>query len=248
MISVAIAYYNGGKYINEQLDSILCQLGEKDEVIISVDKAEDGSLPMLLERAERDCRIRLLEGPGKGVISNFENAMKNCRGDVIFLSDQDDIWEAHKVRKVLWAMKKSGAACVLHNAVQIDGHGHIIDEPDLFTMRSSNSGIIKNLVKNSYMGCCMAFHSRLLSVIFPIPKEAYMHDYWIGTAAEMNGGVALIREPLLRYRRHGENVTNMHHGSAAFMMKKRLDLLKCLIILKKRSQTAAKMTGRKDQK
>ena len=95
-ISVAMAYYNGGTYIEEQMDSILSQLGEKDEVIVSVDGASDGSKPLLLKMSEVDSRIHIVKGPGKGVVRNFENAIRHCNGDIIYLSDQDDIWKPDK--------------------------------------------------------------------------------------------------------------------------------------------------------
>ena len=234
MISVALAYYNGKKYIKEQLDSILMQLEPEDEVIISVDGAEDGSRQLLEEWAAGDGRIRLTKGPGQGVIRNFEHALGLCRGDYIFLSDQDDIWEKNKVKKVLRAFSRSDAMAVLHNASQVDGHGKPNGQPDLFTIRKSNTGILKNFIKNSYVGCCMAFRRELLPLILPIPGYMYMHDYWIGTTAELTGGVALIKEPLIRYRRHGENVTMMHHGSPAAMLKKRWNIIRGLFVLRRR--------------
>ena len=63
-ISVAMAYYNGGMYIEEQMDTILTQLGAQDEVIVSVDGASDGSKPLLLKMAEEDKRIHVIKGPG----------------------------------------------------------------------------------------------------------------------------------------------------------------------------------------
>lgn len=99
-ISVAMAYYNGGMYIEEQMDTILTQLGEQDEVIVSVDGASDGSKPLLLKMAEEDKRIHVIKGPGKGVVKNFENAIRHCSGEIIYLSDQDDIWKPDKVKKV----------------------------------------------------------------------------------------------------------------------------------------------------
>lgn len=101
-------------------------------------------------------------------------------------------------------------------------------------MRGSRSGILKNLVKNSYVGCCLAFRKELIPVLLPIPEKMYMHDYWIGTAAELCGGVGLLREPLIGYRRHGGNVTELRHGSLLFMIKKRMNILWCLLLLKKR--------------
>ena len=148
-LSVAMAYYNGKKYINEQLSSILGQLGPEDELVISVDGAEDGSYDLLDEWIMRDERLILVKGPGRGVVRNFEHAIKQCSGDVIFLSDQDDIWKPGKVRKVLWAFEKSGALCILHNALPVDEEGRPNGESDLFRLRKSRRGILKNFVKNS---------------------------------------------------------------------------------------------------
>lgn len=248
-LSVALAYYNGGKYIEEQLYSIFPQLGEQDEVVISSDGTEDGSGSLLEELAQKESRLRILQGPGKGVVKNFEYAITQCRGDVIFLADQDDIWKEGKVGRVLQVMKKQKASAVIHNGCIIDGNGNLMDVPTLFELRSTGAGIMKNLIKNSYIGCCMAFRRELLPIILPIPEYMYMHDYWIGTAAEYKRGVALIEEPLLLYRRHGDNVTQMHRGSVPFMLKKRAGMLRGCLLLKKRIKASREKekTGRRNE-
>lgn len=233
-VSVAMAFYNGKKYIDEQLDSILPQLSPEDEVIISVDGAEDGSASLLKQRAKEDGRIRISAGPGQGVVRNFEHAISLCRGDVIFLCDQDDIWEKRKVKTVLHVLEKTGKTAALHNAALVDSDGIFTEDPDMFTLRKSSTGILKNFIRNSYVGCCMAFRKELVPLILPIPEKMYMHDYWIGTAAELTGGVALVKKPLIRYRRHDSNVTGLSHGSLSFMIKKRLSILICLVTLMKR--------------
>ena len=182
-ISVAMAYYNGGMYIEEQMDTILTQLSEQDEVIVSVDGASDGSKPLLLKMAEEDKRIHVIKGPGKGVVKNFENAIRHCSGEIIYLSDQDDIWKPDKVKKVNEAFLNPKVKAVLHDAQIVDECGNPTGAEGLFANRGSRKGILKNLIKNSYVGCCMAFRRELIPVICPIPKEMYMHDYWIGTAA-----------------------------------------------------------------
>ena len=115
-ISVALAYYNGGKYIEKQVYSILGQLGEEDELIISIDDAADGSMELLERMAGQDARIRLLQGPGQGVVKNFENAIAACGGEIIFLSDQDDIWKKNKVDRVMKAFRERavlyGIVCI----------------------------------------------------------------------------------------------------------------------------------------
>lgn len=239
-ISVAMAYYNGGAYIEEQIESILSQLGEKDEVILSVDGATDGSKPLLFKMADADQRIHVIKGPGKGVVKNFENAIRHCSGDIIYLSDQDDVWKPDKVERVNAAFADSEVKAVLHDAEIVDENGIATGAESLFVMRGSRAGRIKNLIKNSYVGCCMAFRKELIPVICPIPKEMYMHDYWIGTAAEYMGRVCFLEEPLIGYRRHSSNVTQMTHGSLRFMIKKRLDILRCLGLLKKRVRETEK--------
>jgi len=235
MISVALAYYNGGKYIEKQLYSILGQLGPEDEVVLSVDDASDGSAGLLERMAGDDGRIRLLEGPGLGVVKNFEYAISACRGEIIFLSDQDDLWKENKVKKVMKAFENSDIDVVLHNAELIDGNEILQCGATMFDYRQSRTGLLKNLLKNSYVGCCMAFRSRIRPVILPIPDSMYMHDYWIGTAGEMMGGTGMLKECLIQYRRHEENVTEMKHGSVSFMIRKRISMLRCLRILKKRA-------------
>ena len=98
--SVVIAYYNGKEYIKEQAESILGQLGAEDELIISVDSDQDGSGELLREMAENDGRLKLIRGPGQGVVKNFQNGLLHCTGDLVFLADQDDVWLPQKVEKV----------------------------------------------------------------------------------------------------------------------------------------------------
>lgn len=228
-ISVALAYYDGAEYIEEQLTSILSQLSDRDEVILSVDRAFDGSMDMLRGFEEQDKRIFITNGPSKGVVKNFEHAIKMCSGDIIFLSDQDDVWLPDKVKTVRKAFRDKEVMAVLHDAKIVDEHLNEV-EPSFFKLRGSGTGFFKNLWKNSYIGCCMAFRREMTEYILPIPEDMYMHDYWIGATAECMGRVELIDEPLILYRRHSANVTDMKHGSLFFMLEKRWNML--LLLLK----------------
>lgn len=227
-VSVALAYYDGAEYIKEQLTSILSQLEEQDEVILSVDRALDGSMDMLREWEQKDKRIFITKGPGKGVIQNFEHAILMCSGDIIFLSDQDDVWLPGKVKRVKRAFHDKAVMAVLHDA-KIVNENLEETEPSFFALRGSATGFFKNLWKNSYVGCCMAFRKEIVSDILPFPASIYMHDYWIGATAECLGKVELIEEPLILYRRHSNNVTEMKHGSLFFMLEKRWNMLITLL-------------------
>ena len=205
MISVALAAYEGERYIEEQLRSILPQLAKEDEIIVSDDKP-GGMTEIIVRRlAEEDARVRYVEGPGKGVAANFINAIRHSKGDKIFLADQDDVWLPDKVQHVMEAFE-NGASLVLHNAYVTDENLQIT-HPSFFALRGSKPGLVHNLLKNSYMGCCMAFDRKLLKKIMPMPKAVPMHDQWIGLIAEIYGKPVFLDVPLLYYRRHEGNVT-----------------------------------------
>ena len=84
--------------------------------------------------------------------------------------------------------------------------------------------MLANIRKNSYIGCCMAFRRELLEYILPFPESLPMHDQWIGLLAEKHGSVRLLRTPLIRYRRHGDNATKQTHANAAQMLKWRAEI------------------------
>ena len=220
MVSVAMAFYNGKTYIEEQIDSILRNLKEKDELVISVDDDSDGSDQILKKRAQADMRIRVVKGPGNGVVPNFQNALQHCRGDIIFIADQDDVWKEKKVSKVLEVFQDPDVMCVVHNAEIVDGN-LVPSGETTFQWRESGTGFWKNMKKNSYIGCCMAVRKEILKKVLPIPEKVWIHDQWIGLLTEQLGTVVFLEEPLLLYRRHGENVTELTHGTVSSMIKKR---------------------------
>ena len=203
-ISVVLAAYNGEKYICAQLSSVLSQLGENDEVIVS----DDNPAGKTKEAVESlgDSRIIYTEGEGKGVIRNFENALCKAHGDIIFLCDQDDVWLPGKVDTVTAAIQ-SGCDLVLHDASVTDENLNIMDE-SYFKTHGSNGSFVKNIIKNSFVGCCMAFTRPVLECALPFPENVPMHDWWIALIAMKKGyRVKLIDTPLILWRRHGGNVT-----------------------------------------
>lgn len=205
MISVALAAYNGENYIEDQIRSILSQLSHTDEIIISDDNPGHATERIVRRMMEEDGRIVYVEGKSKGVVANFANAIRYTHGDKIFLCDQDDIWLPEKVKRCMEEFDK-GADLILHNCYVTDEQLKITDY-SFFSSRGSKKGVVRNIVKNSYMGCCMAFDRKLLRHILPIPAGIPMHDQWIGIIGEIYGKVALIDMPLIYYRVHGDNVT-----------------------------------------
>jgi glycosyltransferase involved in cell wall biosynthesis len=230
MISVCVATYNGEAFIQDQLISVLTQLSPDDEVIISDDTSTDATL--LKIQTLNDHRIKILPATTKlGILKNFERAITHASGDYIFLCDQDDIWLQNKVVRTMESLQDniltvSDCKVVDENLAEI--------HPSFFAIRGSVSGFIKNLIKNSYLGCCMAFRKELLPSILPIHHSAPMHDMWIGMIAETVGKVGFIREPLILYRRHGKNASPTAEKSnfSLYQQIKFRMVLFCLVILR----------------
>lgn len=225
-VSVAMATYNGEKYIKEQIDSILINLKEDDELVISDDGSTDKTIEII--NSYRDDRIKVLEGPKKGIKQNFENAIKNTNGEIIFISDQDDVWMPNKVEKTLSIYEKEEVTLVIHDCEIVDKDLNCIDK-SFFEFRKSGKGKIKNIWKNTYIGCCMSFKKEIKEKILPIPNDIYMHDQWIGLTNEKYGKSYFLNEKLIKYRRHGENNDELKRKSLGEMIKNRTNLMKNLM-------------------
>ena len=226
-VSVAVATYNGEKYIAKQLESILDEIGEQDEIVISDDGSTDRTLAIIREFMQSDARVHLLNGPKQGVKKNFEHAIRGCVGEYIFLCDQDDIWISGKVAKVLQTFETEKCSLVIHDAVVVEEDGETVILPSFYEERGSKAGAFKNVWKNSYIGCCMAFNRELLDKILPIPNNIEMHDQWIGVINDLDGnGTIFIPDKFLYYRRHGKNASSMKHYGIAKMIRNRLVFVK----------------------
>lgn len=216
MISVCLTTYNGAHFIHAQLLSILNQLGNHDEVLIADDGSTDNTVAIV--DAVADPRVRwVAKGGNLGVVKNFERVLLAAKGDYIFLSDQDDVWLPGKVEACVVALEN--ALMVVTDCKVVDSNLNTMAS-SFFDLRKSGVGIFKNIVRNSYLGCCMAFHKDLLRYAMPMPASVPMHDMWLGLIAETKGKVCFLSEPLLLYRRHESNASPTAEKSSFSLYKK----------------------------
>lgn len=196
-----MAAYNGEQFIERQLHSILVQLSEGDEVIVSDDSSTDRTLQVVNGLA--DTRIRVVQNRHKrGPAGNFETAIEQATGEFIILSDQDDIWLPDKVKDISQLLVNNDL--VLTDCEIIDQNGKRLHS-SFFAMRGSKRGFWHNLFRNSYIGCCMAFRREVLEYALPFPRTIFLHDWWIGLLVELRGRIVLYEKPLIKYVRHGNN-------------------------------------------
>ena len=204
MNSVCIATYNGERYIEQQLRSILTQIAPDDEVIVSDDGSTDKTLKIV--DSIGDNRIRIRHSNTHYFKDNFMEAMREAKGEIIFLSDQDDVWLPGKYARCVNELKDVDLVCT--NSQMTDADLNVI-EPDFFRIYHSGPGVFKNAMNNTYYGSCMAFRRSLLAKALPMPPSREVgHDIWLGLVAEMTGKVRFIDTPYLLYRRHADTKTS----------------------------------------
>lgn len=204
-ISVCIATYNGEKFIKRQLESIISQLDEHDEIIVSDDGSTDATLQIV--KSVNSPLVRVVNNKSvHGYTGNFENALNEAKGEYIFLSDQDDEWAPNKVEKCMQYL--DSCDFVVSDASIVDAQGGVL-APSFFLMRSPKTGFWGNLYKFGYIGCCMAFRRNVLVKALPIPRNHVLcsHDNWLMLVASLYHRCKVVNDKLVSYRRHGGNAS-----------------------------------------
>jgi glycosyltransferase involved in cell wall biosynthesis len=206
-ISVCMAVYNGAAYLKPQMCSILSQLRTNDEVVVVDDASQDNSAELLRELS--DARVHVYRNERNlGVLAAFERATRQAQGDILFLSDQDDIWLPGKVEKIIAAFSLNPEITLVASDAQVIDETGCVVADSFFEQRGHFSvGVLHNLIKNKYLGCTLAFRRSMLEYFLPIPRDVPMHDIWFGLINDIYGKTHFIDQPLIAYRRHENNVS-----------------------------------------
>lgn len=229
MISVCIATYNSSKYILEQIDSILPQLGKDDEIIISDDGSKDDTIQKI--KSIGDDRIHIHSNEGvHGYTPNFENALKHAVGDYIFLSDHDDKWMSNKVEVCMRWLRDYDY--VVSDAIVTNEKFDTL-YPSYFEHRVVYSSWWGNLFRFGYLGCLHAFKREILKkgIPFPTNYKYSTHDNWLFMIGISFFRVKVINQPLIYYRRHSDTASdggNNEHKPLTFRIAYRLYILRHL--------------------
>jgi len=226
-ISVCMTTYNGAQFLAEQLESIIPQLLEQDELLISDDGSTDGTIEIInkYQKKNPNLTISLYLNHFKSPVKNFEFVLGKAGKELVFLSDQDDIWYMNRVEEIKSQYRKNHNLLVLINDCEIFNNSGI-QEKSFFKIRKSRAGILKNIYKNSYIGCCMVLRKELLNLALPIPKPMTMHDLWLGLVAEKYGTVKFLNKILVKYRRHDNNASEEINQSNQSLVKTMTDRVK----------------------
>lgn len=212
MISIALATYNGEKYLREQMDSILNQTVKDFELVVCDDCSSDSTLQILNDYTENDARIKVFRNEQNlGFKKNFEKAISLCTGDYIALSDQDDVWTENHLQVLLENI--GGNDLIGANAFLCNEKAEPIGIDLLscskidFLPESKDDWFFFLLHSNIFQGAACLIKKSLVQKALSIPENVKFHDYWFAIVAAANNGVAYINECILYYRQHGTNVT-----------------------------------------
>ncbi|MEC3878249.1 glycosyltransferase family 2 protein [Parapedobacter sp. 10938] len=210
LVSIALCTYNGAAHLKEQLLSILNQRYKNIEVVVVDDASTDDSWSiaksLLTDPALKGPQVRLYQNERNlGYSKNFERAISLCNGEFIALSDQDDIWNVEKVEKMVAAI--GSHSLIYHDSAYIDEAGNSLHKytSDRFHMYQGH-GARALLLENCVSGHTCMFHEKIRNYILPIPAGVF-HDWWIAYQSATFGSIVYLPEPLVKYRRHAENVT-----------------------------------------
>ncbi len=205
LVSVAIATYNGESFLAEQLDSLLSQSYTNIEIVISDDKSTDNTLSILDEYARKDARIIYSVNPSpRGFKNNFNRAISLCKGEIVFLCDQDDIWFENKIEEHIQCYTDSHIKWVYNEVALVDEDKKPIGEypsnyyTDLSFFYMTGGRCI--------LGCATSYRSDLLTKILPINDLAPGHDSYIQMAIYPAASFH-IQKKLQEYRQHTQSVT-----------------------------------------
>jgi glycosyltransferase involved in cell wall biosynthesis len=212
-VSVALCTYNGAAFIERQLETILKQSRPPDEVVVSDDGSTDHTVAIVKRMADRfPSKLRLERTAGRlGYAKNFEFTIQQATGDIIFLSDQDDVWLEHKIERMLIPFAASERVAVVYCDAHLAGRQLEPRGRSVFGARASmhlaTRRSARELVKGvdiGVLGSMMAIRASLKRRVMPI-EEVWGHDHWIVFIAHAIAEVRAVNEPLMYYRRHPGN-------------------------------------------
>lgn len=216
-VSVALCTHNGERFLRAQLESILGQTRAVDEVVVSDDASTDGTVALVRATfaGHPDAPpLTILENAtALGVTRNFEQAIAATTGDIVLLSDQDDVWAPDRVAKTLAAFSGEDVVLVHGDARLIDAQGRVLPAT-LYSSYSVDAAALHDIAsghafdqflrRNLVTGATAAIRRRLFDAASPFPDD-WVHDEWLSMVASATGRIVPLTDSLIDYRQHGGN-------------------------------------------
>ncbi len=225
-VEVLLCTYNGERFIDAQIASILAQSVAVDCISVYDDGSSDDTLGRLSHwqnaASRQGVQMRIQRNAKNlGYVGNFSQALAQARGDIVFFCDQDDVWEPRKVEHLVDALRRQGCAMAFSDGVLIDADGSAIVGPSVLDnlglapreRREFAANCWPRLLRSNVInGAAMAAWRAPLLAALPVPVE-FPHDYWLALHVARPGAITCVNRPLYQYRQHGHNVIGAQHGA-----------------------------------
>jgi glycosyltransferase involved in cell wall biosynthesis len=227
-LSVALCTFNGRRHLRAQLDSIFNQSRPPDQIVVCDDGSEDGTGELANERL-RASRIphRLLRNPSRlGVSRNFEQAIRQCEGDIVILSDQDDVWRHDKLAQLEAAFGAAPmATLVFSDARVVDASGSPLGynqwESVFFNAhvrKKARADLLPVLLRHPVVcGATMGLRRDMALRCLPVPEE-WLHDEWIAALCAATSTYLVVEAALVDYRLHEGQVVGAHRPTLGHLL------------------------------
>jgi glycosyltransferase involved in cell wall biosynthesis len=221
LVSIALCTYNGARFLRPQMDSLLAQTHQDIEILVADDCSTDGTVEMLHDYAARDARICVyINECNLGHKKNFETLIARCRGDFIAPCDQDDVWHPDKLRLMLAAIGDKLMVYCDSELIDADSQPLGIKLSDRYCFGPIDDPL-NLLLRNYVSGHAMLFRNELLNDTLPFPDCFEFHDWWLASVTAAKDGLAYCNQPLVRYRLHAYNVTDILNRASRSPIKRR---------------------------
>lgn len=238
-VAILLASYNGEKYIEEQIKSILSQSYPFWHLYIRDDGSTDNTIGVINRYIdEYPNKITLLElaDNNHGSKNNFWTLSKyiidNKQYDYFMYCDQDDVWLKNKVKNTLQTMLISekdnpDKGILVHTDLKVvDEKLNILGDSFIKYRALDPSCVSPNriLIQNNVTGCTMMLNRKLLERALSVEKQEKiaMHDWWFALVASVFGKIVFLDEPTILYRQHGDNVVGATKVNSLGFIVKRL--------------------------
>ena len=233
-ISVALCTFNGERYLPQQIASILAQRPLPREIVVSDDGSSDGSVDIVMRALEGSpvSLVLLRNATPLGVSANFEQAIRATSGDLVALSDQDDVWHPDRLATMVAAFESDDALELsFSDATLVDAAGAPFGEglfDALAVSESERSALIGGdafgalLRRNVVTGATVMFRRRLLARALPL-GAGWVHDEWLALIAAATSRPLLINEQLIDYRQHGDNQIGVRRATLSHRIARVLE-------------------------
>jgi len=217
---IVLATHNGERFLAEQIESLFGQTESAWTLLVRDDHSTDRTKTLLEGFARQDDRIQVLPPPATplgGAGPNFAGLLQAALerdAEQVFCCDQDDIWVADKLERMLADLRRAEGPdrqpCLVHHDLAVVDEGLRVVSPSFWSLMAlkpgNETGSQRLLSRNEVTGCAIGCNRALLQLALPMPAAAIMHDWWLALFAGFFGRLVPVQQSLVLYRQHGSNV------------------------------------------